>query len=495
MDLKSVCRTCLKTNNLNPIFKPTQPPEKYSAAIYTGIGLQVKQNDKLPQNMCAHCIIRLNNALQFRKRCHEVERYLLRYINDTDTSKVTIQSDILINSTDIKTKPVDIDIEKQLKTYILTDLSYTPENEYITDSLAKNSDDTTMSIKEEPSDEENYEIGENFVYIPEVNNTELETESKSKKKKLKQQNNLIKKQPKRIKINKDNELDENSIVLIKQEVEVPYNIVEGSTAKVARVVCKLCQKELSIRSIDAHMEKTHPGADERKVQCNLCDRYIMRNQLNRHHALMHDDENVIKCLYCKKEFKTKELLLEHVKSCNAKKRQRKVNDPGRLLASCDVCQKVMQRASLKHCGRSFGNKLRLQEHYRAKHGYEKFKCSYCDFTSASILALKNHERRHRGEKPYVCETCGAKFHASYLLCQHRHSHKTEKLVKCPLCPATFKAAHSLHRHRLSCHSARTFRCGLCARAYSCRDAAARHVRHAHAQPAGAEASVLLCGDS
>ncbi|CAG9127462.1 unnamed protein product [Plutella xylostella] len=156
------------------------------------------------------------------------------------------------------------------------------------------------------------------------------------------------------------------------------------------------------------------------------------------------------------------------------------NTSGQL--QCNICSRTFKTKfgfASHHCGSTFGNKYRLQEHYRAKHGYEKFKCGHCDFESASAMALRNHERRHRGEKPFVCETCGAKFHAAYLLAQHKQSHRTERLAKCDLCPASFKARNSLHMHKLSVHSARVFACSLCTRVYSSRHYAARHLRRRH----------------
>ncbi|XP_026746667.1 zinc finger protein interacting with ribonucleoprotein K-like [Trichoplusia ni] len=482
MDFSLICRTCMKTHNLNPIFRPTQPPEKYSAAIHAGTGLQVKYNDKLPQNMCTYCIIQLNNMLQFRKKCQDIEKKLLILLEDSTNSL----SDILIKNVPIK-KEDDVDIESQLNCFILTNLSNTLENdECISPDPIENSDNITNYLKDESYYDSKYEAKDSL-FIPEVPKTIKKGTKRKKQKKLL----------------KTNEIDENesfSTVKLEAEEEKPY-VITDTSCKVARVTCKLCQKELSIRSIDSHMERQHPGADERKVKCDLCDRYIMRNQLKRHNALMHGAVNVIKCLYCKKEFETKALLMEHVRSCDAKKRQRKANDSGRKLSACDVCQKVMQRASLKmhkavthagmkpvceHCGRSFSNKLRLMEHYRAKHGYEKFKCSYCDFTSASDVALKNHERRHRGEKPYVCESCGAKFHAAYLLLQHRHSHRTEKLVKCELCPSRFKSNNNLNMHKVTCHNKSIFSCTVCCRTYKCRYYAVKHVRQAHEIAPGTE---------
>ncbi|XP_026331789.1 zinc finger protein 284-like isoform X2 [Hyposmocoma kahamanoa] len=205
------------------------------------------------------------------------------------------------------------------------------------------------------------------------------------------------------------------------------------------------------------MSRRHPSA-ESKIKCELCEKRVNRNRLRRHVAIAHGT-SALRCGYCKSEYDSKEVLIEHVVTCTAKKKTRK------------ICE--------SHCGRNFGNNYRLNEHCRAKHGYEKLKCSYCDFESAGVMALRNHERRHRNEKPFVCETCGAKFHAAYLLAQHKKSHRTEKLIKCNLCPATFKANNSLHTHKLSCHSNYLYKCHLCSRVYSSRHYAVKHLRHVH----------------
>ncbi|XP_063837064.1 zinc finger protein 501-like [Ostrinia nubilalis] len=239
------------------------------------------------------------------------------------------------------------------------------------------------------------------------------------------------------------------------------------------------------------MASYHPALDAR-VKCELCDSRVTREKMDRHLRLMHGPGNLT-CGYCKTEFQDRESLVEHITTCTAKKK-RKPYKKGRELAECDLCQKVMQRASLRlhkavkhkglrpvceHCGRSFGNSIRLHEHYRAKHGYEKFKCGRCDYQSASELAMQNHERRHRGEKPFVCEECGARFHAAYLLAQHKRGHTTEKPVKCDQCPSSFKSNNSLLTHKQTCHSDRSYVCLVCARAYRCRHYAVKHSRAVH----------------
>ncbi|KAJ8704144.1 hypothetical protein PYW07_013438 [Mythimna separata] len=504
MDFSAICRTCIKSINnidLNPIFLSEDNHETFSTAFYSCTGVQVKLNDGLPQNMCTACMIQYNNTLKFRKQCKLAETQLLKIKTELELKNTERQAILTNKKTDgqnftstkselqsIKNEPLEIDLEG---------------NECVKYLALKNRDILLLksnNIKHCDGDEIN--TGDNsddeffnedtITYTNEVN---CKTETQHLQKDFKNENKTKQKSTKTlsdIELNISDTLSDTNMTY-KKNIDIPYIITDTASKKTLRVVCKLCQKELSIRSIDSHMMRRHPGADERKVKCELCDKYVMKDKLNRHRVMMHGSVGV-RCGYCKSEFNTKEALVDHVATCTAKNRKRKVNDSGRALAECDVCKMTMQRASLskhkavkhaglrpvcEHCGKSFGNKFRLNEHYRAKHGYEKFQCRYCEFRSAGIMAMRNHERRHRGEKPFVCEACGAKFHAAYLLMQHKHSHKTEKLVKCDLCPASFKANNNLHMHKLTCHSKSYYSCAVCARSYKCHYYALKHARVAH----------------
>ncbi|XP_047039084.1 zinc finger protein 501-like isoform X1 [Helicoverpa zea] len=461
MNFSEICRTCLKNNKngLTPIFLSEDAQNMLPGLLLSCTGVQIKYNDGLPQNMCKNCMNNFNNNLKFRKQCKQAETLLLKIKTENYTNK----DETLVKSHNYTEEQEDSNLKSELKSIKLEPTDTKFENKPLKLYLQH-----TESINIS-------EINENTVFNEDnfTEDTVFKTEQ-----------------------NIDNE---TQYITNKKCTDVPYIVTDAVTDKTTRVICKLCTKELSIRSIDAHMMRRHPGADERKVRCELCDKYVMRNKMNRHRVMMHGSAGV-KCGYCKSEFNSKEQLLDHVESCTAKVRKRKINESGRTMAECDICKMKMQRASLnkhkavthaglrpvcEHCGKSFGNKFRLNEHYRAKHGYEKFQCGTCEFQSAGIVAMRNHERRHRGEKPFVCESCGADFHAAYLLMQHRHSHNTDKLVKCDLCPSRFKARDNLHMHKLTCHSKSRYTCTVCARRYKCRYYAVRHARlvHAAADPA------------
>ncbi|XP_052755645.1 zinc finger protein 782-like [Galleria mellonella] len=466
MNFSSVCRTCLSKSSLNSIFVNSSDHARYSLSIYISTGVKIEFNDGLPQNMCTECINFLNSYLKFRKKCKEAEIVLLKLKLELDNAHNgvalhhTTESSIVTNNDDetVATETERIDRNSELK------------NDEITNVLEDEDDKPLKYLIEnilcDTIDAEHVDSKEIYLEITETDNEMKE-------------------------LTETTEIDVNEVKQA-EIIDQPYDVI-FSAGKKKRVICKLCQKDLSVRSIDTHMARSHPGADKRKVKCDLCDSYVLKEKMNRHRVLMHGSA-CSRCGYCKSEFENRELLVEHVATCTAKKRKRKANDSGRELTECDVCHKTMQRASLRmhkavkhaglgpvceHCGKKFGNKFRLNEHYRAKHGYEKFKCSYCDFQSAAIMGMRNHERRHRGEKPFVCESCGAGFHAARLLAQHQHSHRTHRSLTCPQCPATFKAASGLQAHRRACHGGRAARCGLCGRVYRCRHYAARHLRRVH----------------
>ncbi|KAG7301261.1 hypothetical protein JYU34_014166 [Plutella xylostella] len=423
MDFSAVCRLCLSEDTLNTIFTNNQAEDKrYSTAIFLTTGIKVSENDGLPQKICSLCINYLNESLNYRKRCKEVENKLLEQsirINKEEPLEFEVLFGESFTKTTLKSEAVKLKKSYNIETVKLEtkpDVNFDVKNEVLNENIGDDEERESQEITIE------YPIDE---YSKSSHNSD---------------NNIV------LYIgNNDDDFNRD----VKKEIEVTTTV---------EIPAKLKQKQSETddeEDGDLPYEIDMRAPDQNRVVCKV--------KIS-HNRVMYGNVMILIV------FQSKEL------------------------QECDVCQKVMQRGSIKlhkaikhaglrpvceHCGSTFGNKYRLQEHYRAKHGYEKFKCGHCDFESASAMALRNHERRHRGEKPFVCETCGAKFHAAYLLAQHKQSHRTERLAKCDLCPATFKARNSLHMHKLSVHSARVFACSLCTRVYSSRHYAARHLRRRH----------------
>ncbi|CAH2062540.1 unnamed protein product, partial [Iphiclides podalirius] len=82
----SVCRTCLSTKNLSPIFD-CKDAEKRAVEFRLVTGLEIKCNDGLSQKICSSCMETLQNALQFRRTSKKSEKTLLSMANGIKVKK------------------------------------------------------------------------------------------------------------------------------------------------------------------------------------------------------------------------------------------------------------------------------------------------------------------------------------------------------------------------------------------------------------------------
>lgn len=55
-----------------------------AALLSCAPNLHVEHNDGLPDVICDHCLVRLRDAMEFRRRCEESERELQRRYADTE---------------------------------------------------------------------------------------------------------------------------------------------------------------------------------------------------------------------------------------------------------------------------------------------------------------------------------------------------------------------------------------------------------------------------
>lgn len=251
--------------------------------------------------MCTNCIIKLNNTFKFRQQCRDAETQLKKQLKETNLlsmhSERSIQNSVEENSEQFETtvkievesrNDYDLDDDMPLKLLINSetlDLKLSPKYEpkedetsiFDTSCSVTDNEIKVEDIKEENSEPPDIDIKSN----PKLTQNELNYYCDT---------NQI----------HGNNIDDKKIavlptVLKTKEVVPPYEVIMDSvTQKATRVLCKLCNKELSIRSIDFHMSRCHPGADERKVKCEMCDVFVLKNKLNRHMMLTHGSEG-FKC--------------------------------------------------------------------------------------------------------------------------------------------------------------------------------------------------------
>lgn len=160
------------------------------------------------------------------------------------------------------------------------------------------------------------------------------------------------------------------------------------------------------------------------------------------------------CQHCGKSFTDKWKLNQHVTIHTGEKPHK-----------CPVCQQSFRlKMSLKRhteivhtklclyscdqCGESFNTKRGLQTHLETKHGIEVgFKCDQCNNRYLTEKGLEEHKQSDNCFK-HCCHHCGKMFKIKSKLEAHAMSHMDEKIYKasCHLCGKGFTAKTSLQEH-------------------------------------------------
>lgn len=139
--------------------------------------------------------------------------------------------------------------------------------------------------------------------------------------------------------------------------------------------CIVCDKEFTTKvGLNSHINIIHLGTTNR-YQCHLCGKqFTYRTSLNLHFKT-HNLSQSINCDICNKKYKTRFMLLRHL---------RKVHN-GNLLLSCE------------YCGKSLKYRQTLEAHIRAFHLKQgNTVCNICDKPFFKKSSLMIHKIRVHG---------------------------------------------------------------------------------------------------
>lgn len=158
--------------------------------------------------------------------------------------------------------------------------------------------------------------------------------------------------------------------------------------EVCPFTCSICGKVLYLKSALEKHEKSHNEVKE-MVVCEICGKSCSgKSGLIAHMKYNHKTVNeVIKCLKCSKEFKTKRMLNRHTNAAHKPK----------VPAVCEICGKTLK------------SKEQLKSHLLIHSSERQFKCDICDATFKQPVALNTHRRIHSGIRKYSCNDCGKSF--------------------------------------------------------------------------------------
>lgn len=199
---------------------------------------------------------------------------------------------------------------------------------------------------------------------------------------------------------------------------------------------------------------------------------------------------IFQCIYCKKMYKNKSNLTNHLECYHSRNESVKPLGSAAKAFHCKHCDQIFSRrlhyehhlTSLrkdtpffcKICHSGFNTKPELLLHKRNNAECQNapksklFLCTYCGKYFERKNSLTIHTRIHTNEKPFICSTCGKSFIMKSTLREHMNSHLGVKPYACPVagCDKQFGFASGLRQHRLNMHEPPTFKCPFCDRMFA-----------------------------
>ncbi|KAI5646393.1 zinc-finger associated domain (zf-AD) domain-containing protein [Phthorimaea operculella] len=133
------------------------------------------------------------------------------------------------------------------------------------------------------------------------------------------------------------------------------------------------------------------------------------------------------------------------------------------------------------CGKQFANRGVLRRHDRNVHKrLTPHTCTCCGKKFAQKEVLRRHVLVHQEKRPYQCDKCPKSFTQRSALESHARLHRPPQdrsltLHQCVMCSKVFLHASGLSRH-LTTHTNKQYPCGECERTFADKSSLRRHQR-------------------
>lgn len=176
-----------------------------------------------------------------------------------------------------------------------------------------------------------------------------------------------------------------------------------------------------------------------------------------------DDVFIFQCDTCKKTFKTKSRLCDHI--CNEHLNNRPF--------ACNYCPKRFKQ----FCNLQVHL---VKKHYELTQFPEKFICDLCNNSFLIKENLSLHLSNHtKGVGFYKCAFCVKKFSNHYYLTEHEKHHLKNSIYKCAICKHRFSRRSKLITHVREHLNVKDFVCQYCGRGFLRPGSIKRHVEVCH----------------
>ena len=230
--------------------------------------------------------------------------------------------------------------------------------------------------------------------------------------------------------------------------------------EVTRIICRFCKKEFKDKlELKQHIREHDPS---QPYECSICEQKYKQHRSLLSHMSVHTGQKAYKCQTCGEGFAWKGTYDNHIKSC-----------------------KIGQKHQCKFCDQPFETRGEMTAHELCHIGDRPFLCIICQKSYKSKRQMRVHKKfYHLLEPQFQCENCGKKFKTSTALSLHMSVHLTQKKSVCEICGSAFKTIYRMRRHVRTVHFKSHLLkdpvcCELCGKKYYTNSQLKVHYRHTH----------------
>lgn len=111
--------------------------------------------------------------------------------------------------------------------------------------------------------------------------------------------------------------------------------------------------------------------------------------------------------------------------------------PNSKIHTCDICRKTFKRRE------------HLYQHVKLHTGFRPFTCENCNKSFVRKEHVLRHMTSHSGQKNFTCTICDKSFSRNDNLLKHKKTHEKQSSFTCDICQKQFVMKHYYLAHKMT----------------------------------------------